>query len=532
MGTDYSKHLTNTPQRQPIFGREKEMKKNAAGGYVFQVDRMKQLDRFLILGTEGGTYYATEKEITVKNARNLLTCIRKNGLETVHRIIEVSTQRLAPKNDPAIFALALACIHGDVATKRSARDGIVLVCRTGTHLFSFVQQYKNLGGKWSYGMRRAVSRYYENTSADKLAFQLMKYRQRNGWTHADVIRLAHPRLGEDKAGLAYRTLGKAAPDAQVPANYLAFQELQTLRPGISTATKRAIELVLKYQLPWEALPTEFLNEKRIWEALLPSIGATALLRNLSRLTKIGLITGHGLTETDKAIAARLRAEKGVHPITVLNGMFAYKKGHSERSGDTWTPSKKIVEALSDQFYDSFSQVEPTGANHMLAIDVSPSMGDAGIMGTALTARQAAAAMAMLAVRTEPYTYSTAFASGALIEMGFNKAMSILEVIEMSERAGWSWSGTDCAIPMLAAAQQKIPVDVFVIYTDNETHSGNTHPTQALEHYRQKMGRDAKLITVGCTATSSTIADPTDPRQIDVVGFSLTTPEAIASFVRL
>ena len=28
--------------------------------------------------------------------------------------------------------------------------------------------------------------------ADQLAYQLVKYRQRDGWTDADVLRLAHP----------------------------------------------------------------------------------------------------------------------------------------------------------------------------------------------------------------------------------------------------------------------------------------------------------------------------------------------------
>jgi 60 kDa SS-A/Ro ribonucleoprotein len=54
----------------------------------------------------------------------------------------------------------------------------------------------------------------------------------------------------------------------------------------------------------------------------------------------------------------------------------------------------------------------------------------------------------------------------------------------------------------------------------------------LDQYRQKLGRDAKLIVCGMTSTGFTIADPKDPRQLDVVGFSLDTPQAIASFAAL
>ena len=34
--------------------------KNEAGGFVWKVSDMERLRRFLVLGCEGGTYYATE----------------------------------------------------------------------------------------------------------------------------------------------------------------------------------------------------------------------------------------------------------------------------------------------------------------------------------------------------------------------------------------------------------------------------------------------------------------------------------------
>ena len=53
-------------------------------------------------------------------------------------------------------------------------------------------------------------------------------------------------------------------------------------------------------------------------------------------------------------------------------------------------------------------------------------------------------------------------------------------------------GTDCAIPMTWALQNKVPVDGFVTYTDNETWAGDIHPSQALQMYRQKVGVAAVL----------------------------------------
>ena len=85
--------------------------------------------------------------------------------------------------------------------------------------------------------------------------------------------------------------------------------------------------------------------------------------------------------------------------------------------------------------------------------------------------------------------------------------------------------------MVYAKQNRIEVDAFVVYTDNETWAGGIHPSQALVQYRQAMGIDAKLIVVGMTATESTIADPSDPGMLDVVGFDASCPAVMADFVR-
>ena len=92
-------------------------------------------------------------------------------------------------------------------------------------------------------------------------------------------------------------------------------------------------------------------------------------------------------------------------------------------------------------------------------------------------------------------------------------------------------GTDCALPMVWAAQRKIDVDTFVVYTDNETWAGSVHPAQALRSYRQASGNAAKLVVVGMTSNGFTIADPNDAGMLDVVGFDTATPPVISDFAR-
>src|SRR5580704_6682533 len=99
-----------TPQSQPIPGSTQVA--NSAGGFAWQVDDWTRFDRFLILGAEGGTYYISERDLVKQNHAALIRCIKSDGVRAVNRIAEISSSGRAPKNDPAIFALALVATHG------------------------------------------------------------------------------------------------------------------------------------------------------------------------------------------------------------------------------------------------------------------------------------------------------------------------------------------------------------------------------------------------------------------------------------
>jgi 60 kDa SS-A/Ro ribonucleoprotein len=96
-------------------------------------------------------------------------------------------------------------------------------------------------------------------------------------------------------------------------------------------------------------------------------------------------------------------------------------------------------------------------------------------------------------------------------------------------SGLPFGGTDCALPMIWAAENKVPVDMFCVYTDSETWAGDIHPAQALQAYRQKMGIGAKLVVIGMVSNGFSIADPNDAGMLDVVGFDTATPSIIADF---
>src|SRR6266576_431666 len=168
MAINYAKifNRRSTPQSQPIPGSNQV--RNSGGGYSWQVDDWTRLDRFLILGAEGGTYYITERDLVKQNHDAIVRCIKADGVRAVNRIVEISDAGRAPKNDPAIFALALVTAHGNTEAKALAFQNLGKVCRIGTHLFHFAEYVNALRG-WGRGLRNAVGRWYVDRDSDGLA---------------------------------------------------------------------------------------------------------------------------------------------------------------------------------------------------------------------------------------------------------------------------------------------------------------------------------------------------------------------------
>ena len=149
-----------------------------------------------------------------------------------------------------------------------------------------------------------------------------------------------------------------------------------------------------------------------------------------------------------------------------------------------------------------------------------------IAKSSVTAREGSAAMAMASLRSERSAHVVGFC-GAMVPLALSERQRLDDVVRIIEQT--TASRTNCAQPMLYALENKLEVDCFSIYTDNETRFGSVHPFQALKMYREHTGIPAKLVVAGMTSTSFTIADPSDAGMLDVVGFDAAAPAVIADF---
>ncbi len=427
-------------QKLPLPG----MVPNNAGGFSFDVDDWTKLSRFLILGSEGGTYYVGEAKLTVENATAIKRLIEVDPLKVVATIVEVSQAGRSAKNDACLFALAMVAALASDQGRAAALDALPQVARTGTHLFTFAQYVESFRG-WGRGLRRAVARWYNEMPAEKLAVQLTKYRERNGWSHRDLLRLAHPKSKDEQRNALYRFALKDSVEGIDDATVLAFHRLRNEKLDDG----QVAQLVAGGKaVDREMVPTE-LRSAKVYEVLGKHAGLEWLLRNLGNLGKLGVISVTnrefvslvGARLTDRAAIQRAR----LHPLKVLAALTVYRSGRGVRGDGAWQPVASVVDNLDKAFYEAFRNVKATDKRLCLGLDVSGSMAGTLVNGIAgLSAREACGAMALATAKVEKDAVFVAFDTNAY-HLSLSPRQRLDDVVALLSSTGGG--GTDCAIPI-------------------------------------------------------------------------------------
>ncbi|THF85795.1 TROVE domain-containing protein [Deinococcus sp. KSM4-11] len=520
---------------------------NHTGGFVYALSDEARLTRFLILGTDGGTFYATERAHTVQATEFVKTFVQLDAGAALRVTLDVIRAGRAPKPNPALLVLALiAKTAPEVAVRKAAWDVLPEVARTGTMLLHFLAFADALGG-WGRLTRRGVARVYEDVGVEKLALWAVKYKARDGWSQADALRKAHPKTTDAgrNAVLKFMVDGVLPDAGEISEPALRVIEGHLLAQRVTTDKEAAI-LMRGYGLPIEAIPTH-LRGAEVYRAAMQTNGLTWLLRNLGNLGRVGVLTANDrdiVREVVNRVTDPDALKRGrIHPLDALKAHLVYAQGRGVKGKGEWVPVPQVVDALQDAFYLAFGAVQPAGKRVLLGLDVSGSMGMGTVGGVpGLSPLKATAAMALVTARTEPAYSALAFSAAGggyggrwgggtpgLTPLTLSARQRLDDV--MTAMSKIPMGGTDCALPMLWAAKNKVPVDTFVVYTDNETWAGNVHPTVALDQYRQTMGIGARLIVVGMTATEFTIADKDRADMLDVVGFDTAAPGIMTAFAR-
>ncbi|WP_431900654.1 TROVE domain-containing protein [Nonomuraea sp. bgisy101] len=539
-----------TPQTQRLPGRTDQVRNNA-GGYVFTKDLWARLEDFLILGTTGGTYYVGEDKLTADNAGVLFQALTEDGPRVVGLLTAISTARppRAPKQRPALFALAAAYARGDADTRQAAKLALPKVARTTDHLAQFFGYYKNLGGKPTArgtaprvgrSLRTALGSWFLTGAPDDVAFRAVKARQRKtpqgeAFDLRDVLRIAHPKADSpERAVLLGWIAGNVSDDE---ARDVLDSVDRFLTAKAVTTTAQAVRVVTEARVPWEFLPDAMLREPEVWDALVDTVGVTALLRNLARMTRIGTLKP--MSSATKRAAARLAdrdqlLKARIHPMDAWLAMRVYASGRSQpnprASVQQWAPVPAILDALEETYELSFGTVEPTGKRLLVAVDSSGSMSWSRITsgGSPLgTAYEVGCAMAVMLARIEKGNVHVIDVDTSV------HASRVTPRTNLREIASWhpSGGGTDLSLPFTWAEHEQLAFDGVVVFTDNETWAGRSHASQALDSYRRAVSLATRLVVASMTATGHTIGDPADEGVLNIAGLDASLPMLVNGFIR-
>lgn len=518
---NYSKVVTgNTPQTQPLLGSNQVQ--NNAGGYSFKISAQEQLERFILIGSEGGTYYVNEQKLTKENAEAIVNHIKYNGKSVVDTVVDFAVNNRAPKADAGIFVLALVTAFGDEEAKVKAYQAISKVCKTSTHLFTFLANVQNLRG-WSRGLRNGVAKFYTERNVAGLAYQIIKYRNRAGFTHKDALRLSHAKTTDEAKNELFKYAVGKLTEAEVSNQTVqAFGKAQT-----STDAEEIIKLIDTYGLTWEMIPTEMFNNKEVLESLAKTMPITALVRNLNRFSYNGLTDGR--TATVRTIVDRLKDKElvqkaGIHPLNVVNAMLTYASGHGQKGNKTWEANQYIVDALDFTYRHSIESLVPTGKEILIGVDISGSM-RSPVNGMAMSASQIANILAVTMLKSEPNAELVWFDTG-IKQPKLGATSSLKEVLQNSPTGG----GTDCAQPLQYALDRKTKYDAIIILTDNETWAGPAHGAEVIEKYRKSVNPDVKVVEIAMVANPHSNLPDDDKNLLRIVGFDASVVDVVNSFI--
>ena len=243
----------------------------------------------------------------------------------------------------------------------------------------FTEFRKSLGGGGGRGFKESIGGWFtQETERFSLAYQAAKYKQRGGWSARDLLRLSHPvpQTAEQEAIFEW-ICGPAKGERKHRFNSRPLPAFLRACDEVATAgEKKAIMLIKEFNLPREVIPTKLLKSKKVWEALLERMPMTAMIRNLGKMSNIGLLTAGSNQARDVArklgnpeVLQRAR----VHPINMLLAMEMYRRGRGLKGSLSWSPVNTVLDAMDEAFYMCFKNVRPTGKPTLIGVDVSGSM---------------------------------------------------------------------------------------------------------------------------------------------------------------
>lgn len=543
--------------------------RNSAGGYVYQVDKLDLLKRMLIFGTKYGTYYLQSKDMTREFAELVRACAKEDAVNltdyTLKIIRDTYLRGMYLDEQSVIFALATFCSTQYASHIRGLE--MIPELRTGTALLTFCAMIDMQRG-WGRAVRSAVAKWY-NREPSIVAYQILKYRERNGWSHRDVLRKAHvvPSTPVHQILFSYITYGWGKDwryDLETETGKYVF----TGRVGNTNPSRLNekdiftncelsmdsdfLEQIAAYERVKDSNDIQYVsgqvkdhrmtiemvpNEKRapeVWESLSFNMPIASLIRNLNKLSETGLFFSN--SEAADMIYKKLEditllRKARIHPIDLYLAWSAYDAGTNRNMN--WKSDARVSDCLRKSTNAMLNvPVESVELYHrvLIAIDHSGSMGYA--MTSGMTVFDLACFTATYLKNKFNYGDVITFSCDQIVNpLSFDSDHFKNFALAHASRSG---SGTSCSDVLLYAQNQyyqwRIKYDAIIILTDSETWASQYNIETAVKQYRASVNSQMRFINIAMVANSYTLAKPLSLNDMEFTGFDTNMLDIIEDFI--
>ncbi|MBN2025821.1 MAG: TROVE domain-containing protein [Actinobacteria bacterium] len=356
------------------------------------------------------------------------------------------------------------------------------------------------------GLEKAVHNFDE--------YQMVKYDRKGGaFTMTDAIRLIHPKPKDDDESvlfsyLAGKDIEEFAQDeiARAMPKFCARQRFL----GKEKLDKEAVQLMQEAHATWEVAVSKFGNRREVWEAILPTMGYMAVLRNLRNMLEAGV--------DEEMLASMISDPERVRASKQLPFRFFSAARELSEIG----VYVRMQEALAEALEAAALNVQLSDKKTCVAIDFSASMNKELSGRSTLSLKEVGIVMGSIAVKL---TGGLVCIFGSTYNwVPLRPSDSILTNVERLKTLGDSVGhATNAYLTLESALQRKLYFDRFILVSDMQCYDSRYGISESiygqLLEYRNRINPELVLISIDVDGYGTAQVPEDDPRSLIVAGWS-------------
>lgn len=482
--------------------------------------------------------------------------------------------------EAVVLCLAVASKQSDQKKLVTDAHSAVRELCTSTHLFFlFIQLSKMISKKsghtgWGRGMRRAVNEWYLSWEPQRLALEVTRHSSAHGWTHRDVIRLAHLKLKDLPLGtqvvLHYVFMGlektvKEYTGKDNTSELLALMQILDKdghpKDGENSwDVDQVINKVDKLQevfgnLTLDDVPSQSLKSPEVWSHMLEKLEGESAVASVNRMSKANLLNpGPDNNTLPVKLGDRLKHEDvsrgGITPTQALMALHAYEhptrfvgEGGVRRAGKSPRLAAKVqvkrsakvnpqvADALHKLIASSAKNIPKTSHKLAVCVDVRGSMGSAHVHtgnpeGKGEVSCYEGAAVTVLCLTSggsNPEVSTLAFSGDSLVELQVPEGATVNTLLEKFKETVIGNVNAETALNW--AVEKK--ADTVVILSIKFDANTIAAITETLKQTNEKHSTQIRLVLCGLAGKHM------DAQRIEnfllALGFDQRTPSIIRAF---